>query len=44
MNANLKPVESLGINDFLANPVWEFADDEEHGETCVRPVAHLPET
>jgi hypothetical protein len=42
MSTNAKPVESLGISDFVANPVWEYANDDELGETIVRPVEQLP--
>jgi hypothetical protein len=38
-----KPVDQLTVDDFVAFPVWEYADDEEwiegRDETWVRPVA-----
>jgi hypothetical protein len=42
MNEDHKPVESLQISDFQAFPVWEFVNDDELGETAVRPVQEVP--
>jgi len=42
MIENIKPVESLTVVDFEAHPVWEFLNDDEIGETFVRPVEKLP--
>jgi len=42
MIENIKPVESLTVADFEAHPVWEFLNDDEIGETMVRPVDKLP--
>jgi hypothetical protein len=42
MNENIKPVESLTVADFEAHPLWEFLNDDEIGETMVRPVEKLP--
>jgi len=42
MIENIKPVESLTVADFQAHPVWEFLNDDEIGETMVRPVEELP--
>jgi hypothetical protein len=40
-----KPVDELTLGDFVAFPVWEYADDEEgvegRDETWVRPVDTL---
>ena len=36
------PVEALQVSDFIAHPVWEFVNDDELGETAVRPVEQLP--
>jgi hypothetical protein len=38
------PVEKLTESLFRANPVWEFCNDDEAGETLVRPVKKLPIT
>ncbi len=42
MIENIKPVESLTVADFKAHPVWEYLNDDEIGETMVRPVEKLP--
>lgn len=42
MIENIKPVESLTVADFKAHPVWEYLNDDELGETMVRPVEKLP--
>jgi hypothetical protein len=42
MIENIKPAESLTVADFEAHPVWEFLNDDEIGETMVRPVEKLP--
>src|SRR6202035_5363371 len=42
MIENIKPAESLTVADFKANPVWEFLNDDEIGETMVQPVEKLP--
>ncbi len=42
MNENIKPAESLTVADFEAHPVWEFLNDDEIGETMVRPVKKIP--
>jgi hypothetical protein len=42
MIENIKPAESLTVADFRANPVWEFLNDDEIGETMARPVEELP--
>jgi hypothetical protein len=39
---NVKPVESLTVDDFRAHPVWEYLNDDEIGETMTRPVEKLP--
>lgn len=41
----MKPASELLPSDFLANKVWEFANElesETANESCVRPVARLP--
>ena len=40
--AELKPVESLTVADLRANPVWKYANNDEMGETSVRPVKKFP--
>ena len=42
MTENIKPAESLTVDDFEAHPVWEFLNDDEIGETMVRPVERIP--
>jgi hypothetical protein len=42
MIENIKPVESLTVDDFEAHPVWEYLNDDEFGETLMRPVEKLP--
>ena len=42
MIENIKPVKSLTVADFQAHPVWEYLNDDEIGETMVRPVEKLP--
>ncbi len=42
MNTNTKPVESLQIPDFVENPVWEYLNDDQLGETAVRPTEQVP--
>jgi hypothetical protein len=42
MIENIKPVESLTVADFKAHPVWEYLNDDEIGETMVRPVEMIP--
>lgn len=42
MIENIKPAESLTVADFEAHPVWEFLNDDEIGETMVRPVEKIP--
>jgi hypothetical protein len=39
---NAKLVETLGVSDFVANPVWEFINNDALGETAVRPVEKIP--
>jgi hypothetical protein len=39
---NIKPFESLTVADIEAHPVWEFLNDDEVGDTMVRPVEKLP--
>jgi len=36
------PVEKLTEAMLRANPVWEFCNDDEAGETLVKPVKKLP--
>jgi hypothetical protein len=38
----MKPVESLTLADLQANPVWKYTNNDEMGETSVRPVKKLP--
>ncbi len=38
------PVETLTEALLRKDPVWEFCNDDEAGETCVRPVKKLPVT
>ena len=38
----VKPIESLQVSDFNACPVWEYVNDDELGETVVRPVKRIP--
>jgi hypothetical protein len=42
MIEKIKPAESLTVADFEAHPVWEFLNDDELGETMMRPVEKLP--
>jgi hypothetical protein len=42
MIENIKPAESLTVIDFKAHPVWAFLNDDEIGETMVKPVEKLP--
>jgi hypothetical protein len=35
-------VESLQVSHFAVNPVWEYLNDDDLGETAVRPVEQLP--
>src|SRR5260370_4825795 len=42
MNNNPKTVETLEIADFIRHPVWEYINDDEIGETAVRPVDQYP--
>jgi hypothetical protein len=42
MIENIKPVELLTVTDLEAHPVWEYLNDDEIGETMVRPVEKLP--
>jgi hypothetical protein len=42
MIENVKPVESLTVADLEANPVWQYANSDRVGETCVRPVKKIP--
>jgi hypothetical protein len=42
MIENIKPAESLTVADLKANPVWEFLNDDEIGETMVQPVEKIP--
>lgn len=39
-----KPVEDLRECDLVACPVWQYANDDELGETVVRPVRRTPVT
>lgn len=36
------PVESLTVAHVKAHPVWEFINDDQAGDTLVRPVSQLP--
>jgi len=43
MTAQIKNMEALTPEDFIAHPVWEFALDMEHvDEFAMRPVTKLP--
>jgi hypothetical protein len=42
MIEDIKPVESLTVADFKAHPIWEYLNDDEIGETMVRPVESIP--
>jgi hypothetical protein len=42
MIEDIKPVESLTLADFKAHPIWEYLNDDEIGETMVRPVESIP--
>jgi hypothetical protein len=42
MKIKPKPVESLQISDFIANPVWEYLNEDHLGETAVRPIERVP--
>jgi|SRR5665213_1795131 len=42
MIENIKPAESLTVDDFRVHPVWEYLNDDEIGETMTRPVERLP--
>jgi hypothetical protein len=42
MNARGIPVESLQVSDFVLNPVWEYTNDDEFGETAVCPITQIP--
>jgi hypothetical protein len=38
----MKPVESLTLSDLQENPVWKYTNNDELGETSVRPVKKFP--
>ena len=38
----IKNVEALTVADLKSFPVWEFVNDDEKGETAVRPVRRTP--
>jgi hypothetical protein len=42
MIENIKPVETLTVADLEAHPAWECLNDDEIGETMVRPVEKIP--
>ena len=42
MIENIKPAGSMMVADFEPHPVWEFLNDDEIGETMIRPVEKLP--
>jgi hypothetical protein len=42
MSHNMKKVEALTDADLEAFPVWQFVNDDEKGETAVRPVKRTP--
>ncbi len=42
MSHNMKQLEELMEADLAAFPVWEFVNDDEKGETAVRPVKKTP--
>jgi hypothetical protein len=37
-----KPIASLQISDLEKHPVWQFAIDDEAGDTAVRSLKRLP--
>ena len=38
----MKLLESLTVQDLSIYPVWSFVNDDQRGETLVRPVKRLP--
>jgi hypothetical protein len=42
MSEEIKFVEDLSVADLKRYPVWEYLNDDEIGETAVRPVKELP--
>ena len=42
MNNLIKRVEDLTTADLKAFPVWQYANEDEKGETAVRPVEKTP--
>jgi hypothetical protein len=42
MKVAIKRVEDLAVADLRRFPVWEYANDDEKGETAVQPVRKLP--
>ena len=41
-SVNIKPVELLSGADLQAHHVWQYINQDEHGETLVRPVKRVP--
>src|SRR5262249_43701394 len=42
MNSDVKLVETLTVADIKAHPVWRYLNNDELGETAVRPVKRIP--
>ncbi len=42
MSEEFKLAEELTVADFQADAVWEFRNEDEKGESAVRPVKKLP--
>src|SRR5216117_640796 len=42
MSNTLKPIEALTVSDLEAHPVWEYVNNDELGESTVRPVKRMP--
>jgi hypothetical protein len=43
METSSKPIDQVSYSELSDHPVWEFVpESEDHDETWVRPVRHLP--
>jgi len=42
VSTTLKQIETLTVKDLEAHPVWEYVNDDQLGETSVRPLKQIP--
>jgi hypothetical protein len=42
MSIESKRVETLTVSDIQAHPVWQYVNNDQLGETAVRPIKRIP--